>query len=225
MESRLSDIERYLAYFEEELERIKSLESTLYSKILIYSIIDCISRTLNLSKSNHKKFVKYIEEVANWDGSNKVSLIQLYWNLQEEPKLITNKLCRYIKSRLVNVINTKGSILSLNIDEIDLHEQELVQFIEDDSEIKKIKNAKHSELLYIYRNHLIHEFRIPGYGFERNASSPFYSFGFRRYELVYPKQFLLNLVCESLPIIKDYYIVNQINPLESYDFSSLWNIT
>jgi len=219
-----SDIENYISYFEKELTKIELLDP-LYSKILLFSILDTISRPIYQEEDNHNKFLKYIADFTNWDNSKRVSLIQLYWKLKEEPKLITNCLCKNLGSRLKNSIGTKNFNFCKEINLIDPFDEELLCLVENDNETEKINKSKHAELLYNYRNHLVHEFRTPGYGFETDNSEPYYTFFFRRYDLVYPKQFLLNLVSGSLVSLKLYLLKNQINPYDCYNFTSLWKRT
>lgn len=93
-----------------------------------------------------------------------------------------------------------------------------------------LKNSRHAELLYTYRNNLIHEFRTSGHGmeFSDDNTSPYYhgmtdlSSQKNTWELVYPTHFLVNLSKAALDSIKSFLTSNNLDPYSFFKFGSPW---
>ena len=96
-----------------------------------------------------------------------------------------------------------------------------------------LQSLQHCQLLYTYRNSLVHELRIPGHGMEFGDDiEPFYhlasTFGPNQeievtsVELVYPWRFLHSLCDRSLESLKEYFIANDLNPYDSFTFGTYW---
>lgn len=225
--SRLKEeIEDFISYFNQELQRIESLESTLFSKILLFSVLDTISRPVYPNvESPKQKFQKFIGEFVKWDDSERVSIQQLYWKLIENPKLITNPLCKELRQRLCELRRSRFGSFNYPIDEIDLPKSELLILAKVQDEEKLISKSTHLYLIYLYRNYLVHEYRKPGHGFETNSSKPYYSTFSSNLELIYPKEFLLNMAKDSIIKLHDHLKREDINPWNCYNFTSLWRRT
>ena len=93
-----------------------------------------------------------------------------------------------------------------------------------------LKNLRHAELLYTYRNNLIHEFREPGDGieFSNDNESPYYhglthsDYQTKTCELVYPTKFFINLSNIALTAIKTFLISHNLDPFSFFKFGSPW---
>ena len=93
----------------------------------------------------------------------------------------------------------------------------------------KLESLKHVYLFYTYRNSLIHELRNLGYGLEELSlgKEPSYHSmtmedGKDTWQLVYPLGFFEN-ICETCIInLKEYLILNDIDPYNSFKFGSYW---
>lgn len=226
MSTTNEEINDYISYFKKELHRIESIESPLFSKILLFSILDTISRPVYPNVKKHReKFLNFIGNFLEWNYSEIVSLQQLYWKLVENPKLITNPLCKELRTRLCELRKSKLSSFTYFVDEIDLPKSDLLALAQEVDEKKFISETTHLKLLYLYRNHLVHEYRKPGYGFETNNSKPYYSTFSSNLELIYPKEFLLNMVKDSIIKLHDHLIQEGINPWNHYNFTSIWKRT
>ena len=106
---------------------------------------------------------------------------------------------------------------------------EEAQHLATPNERKYVKGARYADLLYTYRNHLLHEFREPGYGADFGADSrtPYYLgtdhlTGQSSWELVFPVQFLQNLCEGCISGLEAYLITNNLNPYDSYKFGTMW---
>lgn len=90
---------------------------------------------------------------------------------------------------------------------------------------------RHDNLLYQYRNALVHELRELGYGHENNTDTiPFYTSvedrdrGKSIFNLVYPFQFYYNICTNCVTNMQKYLEENNIDPyiaIES-DFGDYW---
>lgn len=81
---------------------------------------------------------------------------------------------------------------------------DIEQYASTEEEKELLRESTHSSLLYVYRNHLVHEFREPGHGMEMDQRNVFpYYHSLTRlsvagerskdtWELVYPLGFLAN---------------------------------
>jgi hypothetical protein len=96
-----------------------------------------------------------------------------------------------------------------------------------------LESLQHWQLMYAYRNSLIHALRTPGYGMEFGSDeSPHYhqmstpATEDREVtvtaELVYPWKFLHKLCDTGLIELRKYFLENEINPFDSYVFGSYW---
>jgi hypothetical protein len=92
-----------------------------------------------------------------------------------------------------------------------------------------LKNARHADLLYLYRNNLIYEFRQSGQGieFSNDNNSPYYHEMIeldnnKTWELVYPANFLFNLSKIALNSIKEFLSSNRLDPYSFFQFGSPW---
>jgi hypothetical protein len=215
--SNKEDIDKYCSYFKERLEEIKTIQIRLYCKILIVAIIDSLARTVYPNKGNKERFISFIRCFSDWEDCNRVSLLKLLCalNSQSDPKITNSELKKKVEEKLRNWQSTKVYW----INEVDLCEQELKKLTTNQNLIKLIEESKHAELLYTYRNHLVHEFREPGYPIEpNNDENPCY----RGQELVYPVGFFVRIAEKLLANLKHYLEENDLNPYSSYQFGSIW---
>jgi hypothetical protein len=182
--SNKEDINTYCSYLKKRLEEIKTIENRLYLKILIVAAIDSLARAVYPDKGNRERFVSFIKSFSGWDDHCRVSLPQLALNLQSDST--NSELEREVKERLGSWESAK--VYSIN--EVDPWEQELKKLATTQNLIKLIEKSTHAELLYTYRNLLVHEFREPGYPMEYDRDeNPCYRFQ----QLVYPVKFFVQI--------------------------------
>jgi hypothetical protein len=97
-----------------------------------------------------------------------------------------------------------------------------------------LSSFTHLNLLYQYRNSLVHELREPGHGmeFHKEHGEPFYhgstTVGTNAYsreetlELVYPLNFYFGLTENVINNVERYLRKNAIDPYRCYRFGSSW---
>jgi hypothetical protein len=212
--SNKEDINAYCSYFKERLEEIKTIENRLYCKILVVTMIDSLARAGYPAKGNRERFISFIKSFSCWREHCRVSLPQLVLKLQSDST--NSEFEREVKERLRNWQSAR----IYRINEVDPCEKELEKLATTPESKRLIEKSTHAELLYIYRNHLVHEFREPGHPMEisHDNTSPYYFSG----ELVYPVGFFISITEISLANLKHHLEENDINPYSSYQFGSIW---
>jgi hypothetical protein len=220
--------EKYHLYFQEQLTSIQNLETRLHKKILLVIILDTLSRARYPSVRGVKeRFLKVINEHAKWEHAHRVSLYQVFLSLTPA---MGNAL-RKLASGSVNQWRV-GTMPGLEADPL-ITDIEHLAYTE--KERKLLRESTHSNLLYLYRNHLVHEFREPGNGVEKQGDiSPYYHSlthltakggNKKTWELVYPLGFFMQLALTSLDSLKHYLMENDLDPYSFYQFGTIWKRT
>jgi hypothetical protein len=220
------NIEKFCSYFEEQIHKIENLKEPLYQKILIITLMDTLSRVWSQGVTqNKKRFINLITNCIQWEHRERVSIPMTYYRLVDR-KDVSTILTEYFQ-KLINQLDY-GKIYRL---EIDPFFSEIEHLIKTNEEKDILVKSRHLELLYIYRNHLVHEFRKPGHGmeFSDNNESPYYhgmtNLSLRKdtWELVYPTRFLMNFSKIALSNIKKFLLQNNFDPYSYFQFGSPWS--
>lgn len=216
-------IEKYCSYFLRQLRDVAEVGSQLYRKILLVVIIDTLGRARHPSaKGNKQRFLQAIRPL--WPESERVSLPQLSYLLGQNRNLRDAALSLDVERRLGTWQD--GRIYELD-DEPSL--SELDRFATRADERGLIRSCRHAELFYTYRNHLVHEFREPGYPMEviPEKTVPYYmgmvhEQGDETWELVYPIRFFEKLVEHVLADLRHHLEANDLDPYTLYQFGTMW---
>jgi len=210
------EAERFIGHFNEEVMKVLKVESRLFKKILLFTVLDSLGRACYGSDINHhEKMIKTISDLANWRDKDRVSSPQLKVALEnmDPAGSVRGKLARKIETW------GEGSVVPIS-GEYKL--EELTDGVNSDTQALIMKYT-HKERFYVYRNTLIHEFREPGHGFEHyEDENPFYISVDDDWELVYPLFFIKNIVINVLNSLPAYFKQNNINPYDNYTFGSPW---
>jgi hypothetical protein len=218
-------INQFCSYFDEKIFEIDNLNNPLYKNILIIILMDTLSRvwTQGIENKNKIRFVRLIRECIQWEYSDRVSIPIAHYRLNE---ITVNHL---LKDKINQIMGNlqKSAIHRLDIDPLYL---DIIKLGKNKDEMRIIKQSTHSELLYSFRNSLIHEFRKPGRGmeFSNDNESPYYhgmtdfDFNKKTWELVYPTKFLINLAKIALKSIKIFLTSKGLNPYSFFEFGSPW---
>jgi hypothetical protein len=167
-----------------------------------------------------------VKEEARWEHANRVSIYQVSLSLtpQKSPALrdyVTTFHAQWPEGKMPGL-------------EADPLISDIEQNAFNEEETKLLRESTHSSLLYVYRNHLVHEFREPGHGMEMDQRDvfPYYHTlthlpvaGKRSkdtWELVYPLGFFKQIVSKSLARLKDYLTEYDLDPYSFYKFGTLW---
>jgi hypothetical protein len=160
---------------------------------------------------------------SNWHDRNRISAVQLKLAL-EENGVHSGQLYDSINRRVGSW--GYGQIIRPN-DDLTIGE---AKHLATPNELKYVNDARYAELLYTYRNHLLHEFREPGQGLEMGAdpANPYYIgmdyLGTRQssWELIFPVQFLQSLCKSCINGLEAHLITNNLNPYDAYKFGTMW---
>ena len=195
--------------------------------ILLCSIIDTISKVVySKNISNHNKFVFFLDDFSGWKYRDKISLIQLHYYLSGKNDLKYEPLKSDIANKY-DALNT-GEVINADFDNF-LYELNYSKAIENE-----IKMFSYAELMYKFRNKVVHEFNRPGHGMEGLSSDDdvFYhsmthynddmKIEEETWELVFSVRFIAKIVEQSINNVKEYCLLNSINPFNFYYFGKLW---
>jgi len=234
-----SDIDVYIDHFKNTVKRLREYEFNQKDRVLkkniLVSVIDALSRsTSNGQGNNRKRFTGIIEQFANWPNHTRVSAPHISYflgNLHEQ-KYETAK--EFIAQTMRN--NSDGRLVTLASDP-ELNEIERLWPVQPEQKLVgqlSLTSFTHLNLLYQYRNSLVHELREPGYGMEFNKidDEPFYhtmssidsenSTGQQSLELVYPLNFYFRITDSVIINLEKYFRKNEIDPYSYYKFGSSW---
>jgi hypothetical protein len=218
-------IDAYIRYFEGELKLIFALPNPLYRKILAVGVIDTLGRARHPNVgANRARFLRTVEDLAGWPDMGRVSLPQLWFQLGHQPELIEGQLADEVSRLLLSW--EEGRVYQIVADPLF---ETLAPLARQPAESRMLLECRHLELLYAYRNVLIHEFREPGYdmGVLADDPTPYYmgvddEQGVGRWELAYPTNFFEIITRRILRNLRAYLEVNDIDPYTLYQFGSMW---
>jgi hypothetical protein len=220
------DIDQYIGYFKAQNQEIEKVAHPSFKKALYLVEIDTLSRAaFPMVSGNRKRVVQFIDTCSNWNDKDKVSAVQLKFAL-EENGIMSGQLYDSINRR----INSWGyaQIIRPN-DDLTLGE---AQQLSTSSESKYVNDARYAELLYTYRNHLLHEFREPGHSAETqmgaDPTTPYYhgsdslNTGEGSWELVFPLYFFQGLCKACIMGLEAYLVANNLNPYDAFEYGTMW---
>lgn len=230
--------DRFFSYVRDKLERIdeiKSDELSVHKRVLYVTYIDSLSALIYPSYSqNRARFTDFVIKFGNWQHAEKVSTPHLARALSLNPDPAYDKV-RALALKTVNAWRS-GSHIDLSFDLeagfVGTHwptgksyEQPVVG--------ATWTHLKHVELLYAYRNSLVHDFRTLGPGYDLpEDEGPYYistdtastegTVAEFHWELVYPAAFLRNLATSALTTVETHIRNNEIDPVEVLRTGRYW---
>jgi hypothetical protein len=195
-----------------------------YKKVLLITQVDTLAgvryskeRYPQLNKRNQDRFITFLREHDIWPEGELVSMPFLKEAIGTG-KISNGKLKDVVESK--NAQSFEEGAFNIDFSSIDLKSHELLQLCTTEQEEKVVRENTHYELLYRYRNYLVHEARVPGNAMEvTDDSRPYYHgyIGQDRLFLAYPLGHFLDLAEKSIAVIERYLRDNRFNP---YDFVS-----
>ncbi len=209
-------IDRFTQHFTQQIEEITKVENAVYRKLLFVCVLDTLAICRYPKRDNKGRLIGLINNYSGWSDSLRVSLIHLDLHLdcvlgegEKKSSILYDQVHRQISALDKEKIYRS---------EIDLDYNQTVKLAKK-QEFGCIKLARNSELLYAYRNSLVHAFKEPGHQIEISdyGSEPYYDTqSTDQWELIYPVEFFRNLCSRSLSNIKDYLIDEGVNPYSRY---------
>ena len=200
-------------------------EESVHAKALLCCIFDSLAKSrFPNEKKNGKRFKKTITQYANWDDSERMSLLHLIraFKVADSVAPEFNRLRGWASAEFSKKFSFNQS---LNNNQPAISTDPLLSVVRNywptckNGNLKslgciRIDHLLHKHLLWLYRNRLVHEFRIPGLGSEspfRLEYDPYYQevstidyscdtgieFTDPRWELVYPTGFFLDSLVKT----------------------------
>lgn len=222
----------------------------LPAKLLLCSIFDSLSiAAFPGEKGVGKRYRETVSNHSGWAHHERVSLLQFCGVLEdmaEVPQEFSGLDCWAKSEREKRFAVTNRMLSSDKYLKADPTLQEVLKEwpLQNNGEPKKLSGKHpyeftHRNLLWMYRNKLAHEFRLPGKGAEsvfRMEFEPYYQEvstiteidsvdGFKfsnRWELIYPTGFFVKIAKETLESICEQYRINGNSPFLSYQEGSSW---
>ena len=230
-------IAQFVGYFAQQLSTIRDLPQLPYvrqfQKNLYVSVIDALARCVYPRRGNRERFTSFVAGFGRLPEHSRVSLPHLAQLLTRVPDPEFTDLRAFVRERLGTWL--PGKIIQLDQDP-DL-EQILKLWPSQGQHRQPIPNVtvqsfQHVNLLYAYRNSLIHEFRQPGHSQEIGDNpEPHYMHqlhpestqtGAGVWLLHYPRPFFDRLAESGLANLKAYLEANGIDPYASFVFGDFW---
>lgn len=229
-------IESFADFFRDQLALTASLEGdhrsyagasrpatkvAIHKKVLYSAMLDALAavRYRDESLGNHDRFVRLLREHASWPGGALVSAPVLRERLNTR-----SPLRDYLDSQLA-----KHSTMSPNTLAVSVFDEPIAALttLSDKSELRHVTASEHYELLYKYRNFIVHEFREPGYAMETFASGgaePLYHgiIGETNWRLLYPVGFFHERVAASIESLVTWFTANGVDPYDRVRTSADW---
>lgn len=234
-----SDIDRFVGYFRKQLGEILALQTAhaeLYRRLLYVSVLDTLAGSVLPKRSNRGRFTYFVQRFCRWPDGEKVSLPHLVQLLRKNPDPAFEKLREWALEKY-KTLPVHGSQL-MPIDHDPSYDEVKSRWPIQKEHLTPLEGVdlvslQHYQLLYAYRNFLVHELRTPGYGMEfGDDEEPFYhrmstiahddTVMPSSVELVYPWRFLHRLCDTAVEQLGQYFLANELNSYSSLVFGSYW---
>lgn len=233
-------VERFTQYFSAQLDEIESLQTKhaeLFRRLLYSSVLDALAgAVLPKRTSNHDRFVYFVKRFCRWSDGDRISLSHLVQLLRKNPDPAFQALREWALEKFRALPVHAGELMAISHDPTF---EEVKGYWPSQKEHRTplegidLEALQHFHLLYAYRNSLVHELRIPGYGMEFGEDQTPYYHGMSSVdesgqwikstvELVYPWRFL-HILCETaVAEMTKYFRANELDPYDSFVFGTYW---
>jgi hypothetical protein len=230
-------IDFFCKYFQDQIETIDALtidpdaphqvdqerhQVRFYKKVLLITHLDTLAgiryskeKYPQLNKRNQERFIKFISESGIWPDGQLVSIPFLVEHTSNG-KISRGRLNDLISEKIAEKFE-EGSF-NLPSNSIDVSIEELMDLATTEQEKKVIRVNRHYELLYRYRNYLVHEAREPGRAMEVTPENEPYYHGYigeDKLYLAYPIGLFRDILIKAIKYIESYLKANSFDP---YDF-------
>lgn len=231
-------IEFFCNYFRDQVKVIQALavdptaangidqenhQTRFYKKSLLITHLDTLAgirypaaRYPLLNKKNRERFIQFLSSSRVWPEGVFVSIPFLAEHINSG-KISKGHLRDFVTKKISD--NFGDGSFNIRSSRIDESLGILLEMATTEQEEKIINENQHVELLYRYRNYLIHESREPGNAMEivPDENEPYYHgyIGNERLFLAYPIVLFIKILEKAIDYVEDYLKSNKLNP---YDF-------
>ncbi len=239
-------IDGFCSYFSRQVEIISNLninqenlqdagpedqQIRFYQKVLIVTALDTLAGIRfpkknypDLHKQNRKRFVRFTTEYGGWEHGPLVSTPFLSDRLKKM-NVRNGNLLDYLGNKLDQHDPQCGSYYEPT--EFDETPDILLPHAKTEKEEEAIWYCQHFAILYRYRNFLVHEARVPGYGMDgvRNDENGAFYHGYigrENWHLAYPVELFIMLLTNSINNLKAFFMEQNQNPFEFVGDTTRW---
>jgi hypothetical protein len=230
--------DRFFSYVREKLVRIDGItdeDLLVHKKVLYVTFLDSISALIYPAYSqNRARFTEFVLRFGKWEEAERVSTPHLARALSLNPDPAYDKVRALVHSTLDSwrqgahidlTSDLEAGVVGTHWPSGKLHEQPV--------EGAAWTHLKHVELLYAFRNSLVHDFRALGPPYDMpEDESPYYISTHTsptdstesefHWELVYPIDFLRRLASTALDSAEAHVRRNHIDPVEVLRTGRYW---
>lgn len=234
-------ITRFVSYFRRQVDFVSTLageqsivvdtsdpetRGALHKKVLFSAILDCLAgvRYRGELQGNRKRFMGLLESHADWAEGDHVSVPIFFERLGKDAQ--SSALRDRLLKNLSRYSTDRGNSLPLKA--FDEPFTDLEKLASTERERKMLVQSRHFELLYKYRNFIVHEFREPGYAMEAFADggeAPAYHSYLgpgAKWRLLYPVGFFRARASAALISLEQYFRTHGIDPYSRVAPSDTW---
>ena len=200
-----------------------------YQKALLITHIDTLAgirytekRYPQLNKKNKERFIQFLLVSEAWPEGQLIS-IPFLEEYTKNGKIGSGRLKDHIAVKLAGSYEEGSFNIKASI--IDDSRDYLLGLSSTEQEEKAILENRHYELLYRYRNYLVHESREPGSAMEVVPEHEAYYHGYigeDRLFLAYPLNLFQQIFERSLVYVKAYLRENRIDPYDYVNETVRW---
>ena len=222
----------------------------VHAKVLLCSILDSLGRSrFPEIKRNGERFVSLLDGCSNWPEKDHVSLLHLAraFDVESYDAAEFSDVQLWVVEQMQRYFQLSNRLLSVHVPIVKDPQMSVVLESwpqSSDSLPQRLgtltpNRLQHKHLLWLYRNSLVHEYRLPGRGAERynlRDSSAYYQqvaeleglspeVGLQfsnRWELIYPTGFFKRLAEQVLQCVAEFHLSNGTSPFEAYSEGSYW---
>ena len=200
-----------------------------YRKSLLITHIDTLagirfSESLypQLNKRNKDRFIRFLTTKNIWPDGNLVS-VPFVAEFIKSGKITNGRLRQFVQAKLAG--HSGDDFLNLPAEKIDEPISTMLELSISEQEERIVSNNRHYELLYRYRNYLVHEAREPGGSMEivPEPGAYYHSYlGDDKLYLAYPMSLFEGVLERSIDYVKSYLIANSIDPYDHVRETARW---
>lgn len=230
--------ERFFGYFQDQLAGIEQFggrELKIHRKILYVAFVDSLSGLIFPTSGNRDRFTETVRQLGGWQDADRVSTPHLVRALRLNADPSYNRVRELASANMAAW--TPGDLIPIKRDleagVVGTHWPTGKRY-EQPVEGAPWSNLKHGELLYAYRNALVHGFRALGSDAELDDDVEPYYLGVHdmdrggafleevHWELIYPSGFLKALAANVLQGVRIHIERANLDPVEILRGGKFW---
>jgi hypothetical protein len=194
-----------------------------YKKALITTQIDSLAKLRHPEARNRDRFIRFLSEFSDWPEGQLISIPIL--RLRLASRGLETELTSALDQHLAAVRVDDTGALPTSV--LDLPLERLNQLSLSALEESLARKSQQLELLYSFRNFLLHEFRPPGYGMDSMCPDPqqpaYHGYhGEGRWYLAFPLGFFVRIARSSNFNFRKYLFDSGIDPYERVRDTEEW---